>query len=309
MSKIKTLLKQSCFYGAFSQLRKYYKYVYYRVVPVKTVINRFYWNRFHKRINWDAPQDLNEKINWLKLYSDTSQWTLLADKYSVREYVASKGLSDILVPLIGCWGGVESIDFNKLKSNNGPLVLKTTHGWGDVVYFDKSSNVDIVKKTLKRNLRHKHGYSTGEPHYFKIKPRILAEKCLIQTDFQGSDSLIDYKIWCFSGIPRFIWACYNRTKNYVYVESHDTNWSFHPEYSVFNDNYRDGGGILPKPKNLDRMLNIASTLSQGFPEVRIDLYNIDGTIYFGEMTFTSDGGYNNFFTDTFLKELGTLIKI
>lgn len=298
----KNVIKRTLLYSFYRWIISKYYFFYYRVTPSRRVIDRLYYSRFHKGINWDKPQDYNEKINWLKLYSDTSMWTRLADKYAVREYVKSKGLEQILVPLYGCWTKVEDIDFGSLPKQ---FVLKTNHGWGDVIVVKDKDSVDIkaVKKVLNKNLKHTHGFSTGEPHYKNIPKKIIAEQLLVDDSFNFS-SLIDYKIFCFNGKPHFVWACFNRTKDHVYVETHGLDWSFHPECSVFNNQYRDGGGQLPEPKNLAQMLSIAGTLSEGFPQVRVDLYNIKGKVYFGELTFTSDGGYNNFFTPEFLKELG-----
>lgn len=298
----KKLLKRTVFYPVFNSVRNVFKEFNYRITPVKKVIDKCFFKRFQRTINWETPQDYNEKINWLKLYSDTSVWTKLADKYAVRDFIKAKGLEHILVPLYGCWTRVDDIDFDSLPKQ---FVLKTNHGWGDVIVVKDKDEIDTkaIKKVLQKNLKHTHGFSTGEPHYKSIPKKIIAEQLLVDDSFKFS-SLIDYKIFCFNGKPHFVWACFNRTKDHVYVETHGLDWSFHPECSVFNNQYRDGGGQLPKPKNLDQMLSIAGSLSEGFPQVRVDLYNIKGKVYFGELTFTSDGGYNNFFTPEFLKKLG-----
>lgn len=282
--------------------------MYYKLLPVKMVINKRFYERFKREIDWQNPKDINEKINWLKLNSDTKLWGRLADKFLVREYVASKGLKEILVDTYGKWDAVDDIDFNSLPNS---FVLKTNHGWGDVIVVKDKNKADIaaVRRTLKKNLAHKHGYTTGEPHYLSIKPCIIAESLLIQNDISFTESLVDYKIWCFHGRPYFVWACYNRTKNSVYVESRDLNWNYMPEKSVFIDGYLDGRGILPKPNNLDKMLEIATTLSSDIPLVRVDLYSIGSKVYFGEMTMTPDAGYNNFFTAEFLMELGNQLDL
>jgi len=160
---------------------------------------------------------------------------------------------------------------------------------------------------MEKALKRKFGYQLGEPHYLKIEPKIIAEQFLQQTDCQFSTSLIDYKIWCFDGKPAYIWACYSRSKESVYVEVRNLDWEYLPEKSIFTHYYKDGKGILPKPKNLDKMIETASVLSNGFPQVRVDLYETNGKIYFGEMTFTSNAGYNYFYTQDFLNELGDKI--
>lgn len=274
---------------------------------IKWEIERNYKFFMHKRINLDNPKDLNEKINWLKLHSDYQLWSDLADKYKVRDYIKSKGLNDILIPLYGVWNNANEIDFSKLPES---FVLKTNHGSGDVeIVRDKESvNFGHIVNKLNKFLQMPYGISSGEPHYLFIKPKIVAEALLIPAE-NYSSSLVDYKIWCFNGKPHHIWACYNRTKSEVKVETRDLEWNHHPEYSVFNHHYVDGGGRIPKPKNLERMLEIARILSEGFKEVRVDLYNQEGKIYFGEMTFTGNGGYMDFYTNEFLLEMGELIDL
>lgn len=119
-----------------------------------------------------------------------------------------------------------------------------------------------------------------------------------------SSSLIDYKIWCFDGKVFGTWCCFNRSGFHADTEWHDLDWKFRPEWSKFTESYRNGNGRVPKPENYEQMLTIASKLSEGFPQVRIDLYNINGHIYFGEMTFTIAGGYVDFYSDEVLREMG-----
>lgn len=307
---IKQALKETIVYTWYDYIRTKVRNTYYLLTPTKVVINKEYRKVFGKEMNWDKPRDLNEKINWLKLYSDTSQWTLLADKYAVREYVKSKGFEDILVPLYGKWNTPPCIE---LITNNLPesFVLKTNHGSNDTIIVQDKSKIDakLIQKKLKRAYKAKFGYQKGEPHYLSIKPCIIAEKYLEQRNDPWTTSLVDYKIWCFNGKPAYIWACYSRSKEAVYVETRDLDWNYHPEKSVFTSHYRDGKGTVPRPKCLERMIEVSSKLSEGFPQVRVDLYEIDGKIYFGEMTFTSNGGYNDFYTQDFLNELGDLIKL
>lgn len=261
----------------------------------------------HENIDWNNPIDLNQKINWLKFHSNSQTWGDLADKYKVREFIKDMGMQDILIPLYGVWNKAKEIDFNKLPSS---FVLKTNHGSGEVVIVCDKNHLDINKviKQLNACLEMPYGVESGEPHYLLIKPKIIAEQYLLSKD-KFSTSLVDYKIWCFNGEPQHIWVCYSRTKKEVRVESYDLEWNYHPEYSVFTDHYINGGGIVPKPVNLGEMLDVARKLSHGFKQVRVDLYNQNGKIYFGEMTFTSNGGYMNFYTREFLNEMGNKISI
>lgn len=260
-------------------------------------------------IDWSNPIDINEKINWLKLYSDTSMWSMLADKYAVREYISSKGYKNLLVPLIGKWDCVDDIDWKILPKK---FVMKLNNGSGDILVCRDKQDLDIKKweRRFKSLFSTPFGYVMGEPHYDRIKPCIIAEElldCRLQPI--NTSSLIDYKIWCFDGKPYCIWACFNRTADSVQVASYDLNWIKHPEHSVSTSRYILSDITLPRPKSLDAMIEAASKLSEGFPQVRIDFYEVDGYPYFGEMTFTSNAGYMEFYTKEYLTELGNQVVL
>ena len=283
-------------------------YFKYWLITTKRIIDWLYSYVLGKKMNWVNPQDLNEKINWLKVYGDTTLWPKLADKYKVREYLEEKGLSNLLVPLYGKWNSADEIDFDILPQQ---FVLKTNHGSGEVlVVKDKTKlNQDIVRSDVRRWLKERYGFLQGEPHYLKIKPVVIAEELLEEKNNTFSTSLVDYKVWCFNGKPYCVWACYSRTKNGTYVGTYDLDWNYHPEWSVFTEHYKDGGPVVTKPKSLDEMLNAATILSEGFPQVRVDFYDVDGKLYFGEMTFTSNGGFMRFYTDAFLLQMGKQIQL
>ena len=259
------------------------------------------------KINWSTPVDLNEKINWLKFNSNTTEWTRLADKYRVREYVQSKGLKDILVPLLGVWDKVEEINWDSLPDQ---FVLKTNNGAGSVLIVEDKSKLNIDKEKSKLNqwIKKRFGVLSAEPHYLKIPPKIIAED-LLHNDAEFSTSLVDYKVWCFNGEIFGTWCCFNRQAFVADTEWHDLEWNFRPEWSIFTDHYKNGGGIVPKPKCYDELLKIASGLSKGFPEVRVDLYIVNDKVYFGEMTFTSASGHNNFYSKEALVRMGNMTII
>lgn len=268
-----------------------------------------YFVRFHKRLNMQNPKSLNEKILWLSFNTDTEVWSQLTDKYKVREYVSELGLERYLVDLYGMWESVDSLDFNMLPDS---FIIKANHGSGDsiIVQDKKTINAEDIKKKLSIILKTKYGVLESGRHYYNIKPCIIIEELLLNDSISTrySSSLIDYKIWCFNGTPKYIWVCTNRTKKCVDVMTYDLDWNAHLEYSVFNDSYRRSI-LIPKPKNFDEMMFIAGKLSSGFPCVRVDLYNLDGRIYFGEMTFTSLGGLMNFYTEDFLLKCGEMIDL
>lgn len=278
-------------------------------ISPKLLISLQYFYHFHKPMKWWNPQDLNEKINWLKFNSDTSLWTLCADKYRVREYIHQKGLDETLVKLYGKWDNVEDVEWDELPNS---FVLKTNNGSGDILVCKDKSKLDIYSVMSKYDKLLKKSFSdtNGEPHYAAMEPCLIAEEVLdCKKQPIETDTLIDYKIWCFNGKPHHVWACYNRHEGSVEVGTYDLDWKRHDECSVFTWHYRQAKKDLPKPVSLSRMLEIATKLSEGIPQVRVDLYEINGKPYFGEMTFTSAGGFMNFYTDKFLREMGDLVDL
>lgn len=281
-----------------------------RISP-KGVVYARYFLRFHRFPNLRKPKDLNEKILYLKLFTDTSSWTRLADKYQVREYVKSCGLGDILIPLIGVWERVEDIPFGKFprkvmfKANNGD-----GRGTNKVVDVQSltADGLEELKAELRRWLNKKDiGALSAEPQYRDIPPLIVAEEVLPVND--GFSSLVDYKIWCFNGKPYSILVCTNRADAHAQVCSYDLDWHRHPEHMVNLNKYSRYDQDIPRPSRLSEMIEAARVLSKPFPEVRVDLYEVNGRIYFGELTFTSLGGMMNYYTTAYLKEMGAQITL
>lgn len=268
-----------------------------------------YYYKFHRKPNFENPRDLNEKMNWLKFYGDTSKWADLADKYKVREYVKLLGLSDILVKLYGRWKKASDIEWDELPNQ---FVLKVNNGCGDVLICkDKNKlNKDKVEKKYDKLVKLKYGDVSGEPHYAKIEPCVIVEELLdITKQPVKTSSLIDYKIWCLNGKPYCVWCAWNRDKHGADTGIYDLDWNYHPEWSIFSNHFRQGNIKLPKPKHFNKMIEIATKLSSGFPILRVDLYEVDEKIYFGELTFTSLGGFMDYLTPKVLEDMGDLIKL
>lgn len=268
-----------------------------------------YKKMFGKKLDLENPQNLNEKILWLSLYSDISQWTRMADKYAVRDYVKEIGLDKYLLKLYGKWDRAEDINWDSLPNQ---FVLKTNNGSGTIKIVTDKKTLDIpsVCALLDKWLNMNVAAATTEFHYADIKPCIIAEELI---DFSGdqnvSTSAIDYKVWCFNGKAHYVWACSNRDDEATDVALFDREWKYMPEKSVFTEHYREQKVLVKKPKNLEEMLDVAEQLSKPFPVVRVDLYNINGKIYFGEMTFTSLGGTMDFYTEDCLLEMGKMVDI
>ncbi|MCR5361755.1 MAG: hypothetical protein K6E73_07060 [Bacteroidales bacterium] len=295
--------------------RLYAEYLYYRYKRIYEkdprlaaygLYDRIYGN--HDNFDIDNPKSLLEKITWLELNSDTSLWTLCADKYRMREYVAQCGLEDHLPSLYGHWDNPNDIDFSSLPHE---FVLKANNGCGTVkIVRDKDKlNEKKVKKELKRWLKHKFGYMGAQTHYLSIKPCILAEELLHQSDEQNAfspNSLIDYKVWCLNGKPECILVVYGRTSNNHLLDMYDTNWERIPNSLKHNKSYGVKEDKFPRPSCLEEMLEMAAVLSKPFPEVRVDFYVVKEKPVIGELTFTS--GYGNY-TDDFYNYLGSKIDL
>lgn len=282
----------------------YYFRAIYKISP-KYGANMIFRRFFHRDINWDNPQNLQEKTYWLLFNTNTDLWTLCADKYRVREYVKEKGAEEILTNLYGQWENVEDIDFNTLPNE---FVLKANNGCGSIIVVKDKSKVDFnhVKKTLKQWMKYPFGYNGSQFHYLRIKPCIVAEQLLEEqgeTKNLSPHSMVDYKIWCFNGEPECVLVVFDRAPGFTQQAVYDLEWNdLSPK--VFKADYYKKS--FPKPKNLDKMLDYARKLSKGFSEVRADFYNIDGIIYFGELTFTA--GYGDL-TDEYYTYLGSRFKL
>ena len=256
-----------------------------------------------RKLNWENPQDLSEKINWMKFHCNLSKWTELADKYLVRKYVESKGLEDILVKLYGVWKTPEEIDFDKLPKS---FVLKTNNSCGTVLLVKDKSNLNIeeTRKTLNIWLRKKLGKETVEPHYLDIDPLIIAEEYLDM----GND-LVDYKLHVVHGVTELVMVCSNRKiGKSADICLYDKDWNFRNDLLGTCHKYDN---VLPIecPKTFEKMKEYARILCQDFPFVRMDFYEVNGKVYFGEMTFTPKGGYCNTLTYAEQLRIGKLMKL
>lgn len=244
-----------------------------------------YEMRIGKSLDWSNLETYTEKMQWAKLFDKDERKVTLSDKYAVRSWVEAKIGSEYLIPLVGKWDSYKEINFSELPEQ---FVMKTNHGSGDAVIVRDKKNMSFADKIAMRRkiqeaLHRDYGARFCEWHYSKIKPCIIAEQYVES----GETDLQDYKFLCFDGEPYFCWVDvgrYTDHKRNVY----NLNW----QLQGWNQrNYGNAHSELKKPQNFEKMVEIARVLSQGFSHVRVDLYNVGGKIYFGEMTFTNGSGF------------------
>lgn len=232
-------------------------------------------------LDLDRPSTFNEKIQWLKLYDSTPIKTRLADKYLVREWIKEKIGEKYLIPLLGRYDCYDDIDFDSLPDR---FVIKCNHGsaWNIIVKDKNALNLEDTKAKLDAWVNTNYAFRSYEFHYRDIHPQIIIEKYLYKTEVV----FYEYHFYCFSGCVEQIWLDINTADDHK-RKIYDKYWN---ELDMVVKLPRLETDI-PKPDNLDVMLELAEKLSDGFPHVRVDFYRLDdGTIYFGEMTFTPASG-------------------
>lgn len=245
----------------------------------KSFVEDEYLRSIGHELDWDNLQTYTEKMQYEKLYHLYPEKTRYSDKIAVRDYIRDRIGEEYLIPIYGVWNKFSDIDFDSLPQS---FVLKTNHGSGTVwVIDDKDSiNKKYLDGVITRWLKYKFQYKHFEMHYEGIIPKIYAEEKLA-----FSNGVEDYKFLCFDGVPKYCWVDFNRYTNHK-RNIYDLNWNLQ-DWNQYNENTDIE---IEKPKNFDLMIELATKLAQGFAHVRVDLYNIDGKIYFGEMTFTNGAG-------------------
>lgn len=244
-------------------------------------------------LNLDNPHTFNEKLQWLKIHDRDPKYSRMVDKVEAKEYVSSIIGLQYIIPTLGVWERFEEVDFNILPSR---FVLKCCHDSGGVVICRDKSKFDIkhAKKIVNSSLRNNFYYRYREWPYKNVKPRILAEEYLedASTNVQGHAPVLnDYKLQCFDGKFDNIFVAEGRySKRGVRYHYFDRNWNYIP-YCPYDDIDKSSLQAL-RPRCYEEMIDIAEKLSEGLPQLRVDLYEINGKVYFGEMTFYSQSGFD-----------------
>jgi len=269
----------------------------FRLLPDDIFLRIKYRLIMGKPLDLKKPKTFNEKLQWLKLYDRKPEYTKLVDKYEVRKYIAETIGEQYLIPLLGVYDSFDDIDFDTLPNQ---FVLKPNHTSGNVFICKDKLKIDFnkLRKKVNKWLKREYYWLHREWPYKNVKPRIICEKFL-------EDNITDYKFMCFHGEPKLIQIHRNRGRKDQTLDFYDVNWN---KTEIRRDK-PTSQEFIPKPKNLDEMLSIARILSKDEIHVRIDLYEVEGKVYFSEKTFFSASGFSKFAKEEYDELIGRWIKL
>ena len=263
---------------------------FFPFVSDEACINILYKGYMGYKPNLKEPKKFSEKLQWIKLHDRNPMYTTMVDKVAAKDYVAERIGAEYIIPTLGVWDRFDDIDFDSLPDK---FVLKCSHDSGGLVICNDKSKLDIkavrkqISACLKRNF-----YLVGREWPYKDVPRkIICEELLSDENSKKNGGLVDYKFYCFNGFAHSTMVCVDRHIN-------DTKfYFFSKDWELMRINPRGAAApadfTLPKPACIDKMFELASQLSKGFPFLRVDFYEVDGKIYFGELTFFPSSGFNN----------------
>ena len=279
------------------KIKKFLKFL-----PNKLYIQLYYIMTIHKICNFKNPKTYNEKLQWLKLHDKNPLYPKIVDKYEVKKYIANKIGDEYVIQLLGVWDKFDDIDFNKLPDR---FVLKCTHDCGSTVVVKNKNEMNKQKVKAKiESYLYTDFYSIAREWAYKhVKPRIIAEAYMEDSKYK---ELRDYKFFCFNGEPKIVGIYMGRTNGKTKVSFFDMNKKFLGLYS---------GKILASkkeielPANFDKMKELSRILSKDFKHVRVDFYEVDEKIYFGELTLYHNGGFAKFNPEKWDRILGEYLNL
>lgn len=254
-------------------------------------------------LDLENPQTFNEKLNWIKLYDHNPLYTLLVDKYRVKEYVAERIGKEYVIPTLAVYHSVDEIDIDELPNQ---FVLKCNHDSGSIaICRDKATfDLEAAKKKLGEGLKHNFYWEAREWAYKNVEPVIFAEQYM-ESEY-GKD-LPDYKFFAFDGEVKALYIATER-----FNKDAETCFDFYDmDFNHINvkNEHPNATKLIKKPKCFDEMVALSEKLSKGFPQVRCDFYEVNGKVYFGEFTFYHMGGFTPFEPKDFDRELGQWVKL
>ncbi len=275
----------------------------YNTMPDRDFLERKFQAAMEKPLDLEAPKTFNEKLQWLKLYDRKPQYTVMVDKYLVRDYIAQKLGKEYLIPLLGVWDDPEEIDFDSLPDQ---FVLKCNHNSGLGMYIckDKSKlDIEKVKKQLRKGLQQDYYLLSREWPYKNVPRKIVCEKFMSD----GGEELADFKVHNFNGEPKFILVCADRFKASGLTEDfYTTSWEHMP---LKRPKLPNAASEAPRPEQLEEMLELSRKLAKDIPFVRTDFYVIDHKVYFGEITFFPSTGMAAFEPESWDETFGSWLVL
>lgn len=273
------------------------------LLPDRLYLKIWYWRKIGKKLNLKAPKTFNEKLQWLKLYDRKPIYTTMVDKQEVKKYVSDLIGEEYIIPTLGVWDKFDDIDFKFLPER---FVLKCTHDSGGLVICKEKSLFDTggARKKIEQSLKKNYYKSGREWPYKNVKPRIIAEKYM---EDEEDKELRDYKFFVFDGEVKALYIASDRDKKNTETKFDFFDVDFnHLDFT----NAHPCADILPHPpKNFEQMKVLAKELGKGIPQVRVDFYEVNGKIYFGEMTFYHMGGMSPFDPPVWDEKFGEWIKL
>lgn len=270
-----------------------------RLISDEVYVKLIYSLCFWKKLDLKHPETFTEKLQWMKLYDRREIYTRMVDKEAVKKYVSDRIGEEYVIPTIGLWEKAEDIDFDALPRQ---FVLKCTHDSGGLVICRDKGTLDVhkAKRKLKRCLKRNYYYLGREWPYKDVPPRILAEPYM--ADRKGE--MKDYKFFCFSGIPRMLYIASDRQTD-VKFDFFDMDFNHLP----FINGHINSEKKLEPPEQFEKMKELAGKLSEGFPELRVDFYEVDGRLYFGELTLFHLSGFVPFEPEQWDRILGSWMTL
>ena len=271
-------------------------------VPGEKFLKRRYRLEMGRELDLQMPRTYTEKLQWLKLYDHRPEYTTMVDKYAVKQYVAEKIGPEYVVPLLGVWDRAEDVDFDALPQQ---FVLKTTHDSGSYIVCTDKSKLDIpaARKKLAKFLKRKYYACNREWPYKNVRPRIIAEQYMVDS---RCGELRDYKFFTFGGVPKILYIAQGRGKGEPTVADFFDMDFGHLDFTIDHDM----APVPPeKPLCFEEMKRLAAVLSEGTPQLRVDFYEVDGKVYFGEMTFFHCSGMAAFHPEQWDRTFGDWVRL
>ena len=282
------------------------KRIFLNLLPDRIYLKFMYRHCTGKKLNLKNPQTFNEKLQWLKLHDRNPEYSIMVDKYAVKQYIANKVGVEYVIPTLGVWDNPDDIDFAALPDQ---FVLKCTHnsGLGMCICRDKSKlDIKEVKKQLHEGLKQNYYLLGREWPYKNVPRRIIAEKYMEE---KGKLVPEDYKIYCFNGKPKYIVVFHNRFDESKQLSEtvYDLDWN--PQNISLDEHFAISDIVIPRPECLEELVKICSILCKDSMQMRVDFYVIENRIYFGEITLYTASGFQKMIPEDLDKVLGAELEI